>query len=86
MVLMVQVSEDGARLYFFPDVDAVLDTLRSDEVDVASIAWLTAEQAEGDPMYWPRGDRAEAVFLAEVSPLRLEPAQVVTAWRASRSA
>ena len=66
MLMMVTCSEDGARFQFFGSADEMTAQFAADEREPPSV-WLTPEQAEEDPYYWPKG----SAFLAEVKPMRL---------------
>ena len=79
MFMMVQPSEDGARLTFYPSEAEFLGAVKEHQEGCESdtVRTLTAEEAAGDSMYWPEG----SIFAAEVTPLRLQPAEVITSWK-----
>ena len=75
MLMLATISEDGDfSLRFFSSADELTAHFDGDPPTV----WLTPEQASGDPNYWPEG----GAFLAEVTPMRMEPEQVAVTWRA----
>jgi len=76
--MLATPSEDGLRLRFFAAAEDVAATFAADEEQPPSI-WLTAEQATEDSNYWPEN----SAFLAEVSPMKMEPEQVAVRWRAT---
>ena len=77
MLLLVTCDEDGdIRLQFFPDSEAAGAAFG----EHAPKRWLTADEAAGDPNYWP----SDSAFLAEVTPVRLEPKEVAVRWQVTR--
>jgi hypothetical protein len=77
MLMMVTCDEDGdISLRFYRDQEE-FGRLAEFTDDNPPPRWLTAEEAAGDPNYWP----GNGAFLAEVTPLRMEPEQVTVKWR-----
>lgn len=78
MLMLVTNSDGDVSLQFFRD-QAEFDAAFS--ADELGMRWLTAGEAAGDPNYWPEG----GAFLAEVTPLRMEPEQVTVKWKIAAS-
>lgn len=72
MMMLITPGEDGTRIRFFATQDQLTDWL---EDDVPS-RWLSAEEAQEDPNYWPAG----SAFLAGVTPLRIVPKEIAVSY------